>query len=190
MKFLRGIRGLAFLGAGFPQAGIFFTMNEPDTSLVFFLRHGHADWPDWDGPDDERPLTDKGRRETRKVARALHAARVKPSLILASPLPRAAQTAEITGKRLGVCVVAEPLLAKGFDAEKFAAILAVHPGTDLMLAGHEPDFSGVLRAVTGATLRLEKGGVAAVEIAAGETGRGTLVALLCPKLLKRVRKGA
>lgn len=117
-------------------------MNDPESSTVFFLRHGHADWPNWDGADDERPLTGKGRKETRKVARALKSARVKPALILTSPLPRAAETAKITGKRLGCCVVEEPLLGKGFDLEKFADILQAHPqpGADLMLVGHEPDF--------------------------------------------------
>lgn len=166
-------------------------MNETQSATIFFLRHGRADWPAWDGPDDARPLTRKGRREMRRVAKALHAARVKPALILTSPLPRAAETAEIAGKRLRVCVVEEPLLAKGFDPEKLATILAAHPCTDLMLCGHEPDFSAVIRAITGAKIRLEKGGVATVEMPAEKAeGGGTLVALLSPKLLKRVLKHA
>ena len=34
-----------------------------------FLRHGEADWPNWDKPDDERPLTGRGRKEMKRVAK-------------------------------------------------------------------------------------------------------------------------
>ena len=38
---------------------------------LYFLRHGEADWPNWDRPDDERPLTERGKKEMRKVAKFL-----------------------------------------------------------------------------------------------------------------------
>ncbi|HEY2568989.1 MAG TPA: phosphoglycerate mutase family protein, partial [Candidatus Udaeobacter sp.] len=60
---------------------------------LYFLRHGQADWPNWKKPDDERPLTKRGKREMRDVAKFLDRLKVRPDLIVTSPLPRAAQTA-------------------------------------------------------------------------------------------------
>ena len=64
---------------------------------LYFLRHGKADWPNWDKPDDERPLTEDGKKETATVAKLLARLEIAPA-ILTSPLPRASQTAEIAGK--------------------------------------------------------------------------------------------
>jgi len=67
-----------------------------------FLRHGEADWPNWDKPDDERPLTERGRKEMKRVAKFLECLKFSADVILTSPLPRASQTAEIVAKRLGI----------------------------------------------------------------------------------------
>ena len=67
---------------------------------LYFLRHGAADWPDWKKPDDERPLTKAGRKEVHEVGELLTALRVQLDVILTSPLPRAAQTADIAAEHL------------------------------------------------------------------------------------------
>ena len=67
---------------------------------LYFLRHGEADWPDWKKSDDERPLTKRGKKEMHEVAAFLVRLKVQPDLILTSPLPRAAQTAEIAAEHL------------------------------------------------------------------------------------------
>jgi phosphohistidine phosphatase len=64
---------------------------------LYFLRHGEADWPSWKKPDDERPLTKRGKREMREVAKFLDRLKVRPDLIVTSPLPRAAETAAHIG---------------------------------------------------------------------------------------------
>jgi phosphohistidine phosphatase len=69
---------------------------------LYFLRHGEADWPDWKKSDDERPLTKRGKKEMHEVAAFLVRLKVRPDLILTSPLPRAAQTAEIAAEHLYV----------------------------------------------------------------------------------------
>ena len=46
----------------------------------------------WDQPDDERPLTEDGKKEVAAVARLLSRLEISP-VILTSPLPRASQTA-------------------------------------------------------------------------------------------------
>jgi phosphohistidine phosphatase len=133
------------------------------TKRVFFFRHGEADWPGWDGPDDDRPLTKKGKAEVKRVARFLRRVGAEPLLVFTSPLPRAAQTAKIVAKQLCLECGIENSLGKGFNAEKFRRIVAQHDVTSMVLVGHEPDFSSVVCALTGADVVLRKSGVALVE---------------------------
>ena len=151
---------------------------------IYFFRHADAEWPDWDKPDDERPLTKKGEKQTRRVAKMLCDLKVAPRVILTSPLPRALQTAVIAAKKLGAQLRQHRSLAKGFNAAKLHALLKRNKADELMLVGHEPDFSGVIRAVTGGDVKLCKAGVARVDLADGADA-GQLIWLLPPKLAKR-----
>ncbi len=135
---------------------------------LYFLRHGAADWPDWDKPDDERPLTEEGRRELHQVAEFLARLKTRPDLILTSPLPRAAQTAEIAAEHLGAEVREEKVLAPGFGAEDLKRLRDKYPKQVLMLVGHEPDFSSAIASLTGGTVKLSKAGVAMLELELGE----------------------
>ena len=141
--------------------------------MLWLLRHGDAE----DGsPDAERRLTRKGRDQSKTAGRALAAIGVKLDACLASPKVRAAETARLACDALGVEPELEPKLAGGpFDAEALAAGL----GDDVMLVGHDPDFSSAVRALTGAQVRMKKGGLAGIE-------SGELRVLLRPNELKRI----
>jgi phosphohistidine phosphatase len=152
---------------------------------LYFLRHGKADWPDWNKPDDERPLTKEGRREMQRIAKFLAELKVAPAVVLSSPLPRAWQTAEYAADALGVELHEEPALGKGFSAAKLRALLKRAQGGDLMLVGHEPDFTTVIRALTGGDVRLGKGGIARVDLAHGTAIDGRLIWLIQPKIARR-----
>ena len=149
---------------------------------LYFLRHGKADWANWKKPDDERPLTKKGKKETRRVAKFLRRFKVKPARILSSPLPRAWQTAEITAKILRVKLKEERALRPGFGIREAVEILKGRKGKDIMIVGHEPDFSAVIAAMTGARIDLAKGGAACVELESAR--RGELVWLVPPMVAK------
>jgi phosphohistidine phosphatase SixA len=144
---------------------------------LYFFRHGEADWPDWNKPDDERPLTKTGAKEVRKVAKLLSQLKIAP-FILTSPLPRANQTAAIAAEVLGAEMCEEITLRPGFDAARLAKLRKKFPGRDLMLVGHEPDFSHTIRAVTGGAIKLSKAGVALVEL--NESGLGGRLRWLVP----------
>jgi phosphohistidine phosphatase len=141
--------------------------------MIWLLRHGDAE----DGsPDSERPLTEKGREQARAVGAALKALGVEVDACLASPKVRAAETARLACEPLGVEPELEPKLAGGpFDAEALAAGL----GDDVLLVGHDPDFSMAVHALTGAQVRMKKGGLAGVE-------KGELMVLLRPRELRRL----
>jgi phosphohistidine phosphatase len=141
--------------------------------MIWLLRHGDAE----DGsPDSERPLTEKGRGQARAVGAALKALGVEIDACLASPKVRAAETARLVCEPLGVEPQLEPKLAGGpFDPEALAAGL----GGDVLLVGHDPDFSMAVHSLTGAQVRMKKGGLAGVE-------KGELMVLLRPRELKRI----
>jgi phosphohistidine phosphatase len=151
---------------------------------LYFLRHGEADWPDWKKSDDERPLTKRGKKEMREVAAYLARIDARPSLILTSPLPRAWQTAEIAAETLKIKCCEDKMLAPGFGRSELKRLLEKYPKDSLMFVGHEPDFTKTISALTGASLKLSKAGVAKIDIERSlEDGR--LLWLFPPKLAKK-----
>ncbi|MGI8890015.1 MAG: phosphohistidine phosphatase SixA [Chthoniobacterales bacterium] len=148
---------------------------------LYFLRHGEADWPEWEGDDDDRPLTKSGRKEMRQVGELLARLKTKIDVVLTSPLPRACQTADIAAEHLKVRVHEESLLAPGFSFANLATIRRKYPQQVLMLVGHEPDFSAVAAALTGGELKFAKAGVALFELAGR---KGKLLWLFPPKIVK------
>ena len=136
------------------------------------LRHAEAE----DGsPDADRPLTERGKEQARVAGAALKALGVRLDACLTSPRVRALDTAKIVCEQLdGVEVQLEPKLAGGpFDAEALGAGL----GDEVMLVGHDPDFSMAVHDLTGAQVRLKKGGAAGIQ-------KGELKVLLRPKDLE------
>jgi phosphohistidine phosphatase len=142
--------------------------------MIWLLRHGDAE----DGsPDAERPLTEKGREPAHAAGDALKALGVEIDACLTSPKVRAAESARIVCEQLGgVEPQLEPKLSGGpFDPQALAAGL----GDDVLLVGHDPDFSMAVHSLTGAQVRMKKGGLAGVE-------KGELVVLMRPSELKRI----
>ena len=79
---------------------------------LHLLRHAHAgDATRWSGDDDERPLSEKGIRQSERLGRLLATLDDAPDLFITSPRLRASQTAEIVAKALGVQVVVDERLA-------------------------------------------------------------------------------
>ncbi len=141
--------------------------------MIYLLRHGDAE--DGDGDDAARRLTAKGERQAEAAGRALAALGVEIEACLASPKLRAAETARLACDQLGIEPESDEALRGGaFNGEGLAAGRG-----ETLLVGHEPDFSSEVARLTGARVKLKKGGLAIVD-------RGTLVALLRPKELTAV----
>lgn len=127
--------------------------------MIWLLRHGDAE----DGagkPDADRELTPKGERQSRDAGRALAALGAKLDLCIASPRVRAIDTARLACEALpGVEVEVDERLGGGdFDPLDLAAGRG-----EVLLVGHEPDFSRAIAAVTGSRVKLKKGGLAAID---------------------------
>lgn len=111
---------------------------------LYLIRHGlagqHGDYPN----DDERPLTQEGKRKTEQVAKRLQALDLQFDLILTSPLTRAKQTAEILkAAQLSQALDTAGYLAPGGDIQCWHTWLEAWrtPEKSLALVGHEPDLS-------------------------------------------------
>jgi phosphohistidine phosphatase len=144
--------------------------------VIWLLRHAEAE----DGsPDAERKLTKKGEKQARNAGKALKALGVELDACFTSPKVRAADTAKLACEALDVEYALEPKLAGGpFDPEALAAGL-----DEVLLVGHDPDFSMAVHDTTGAQVRMKKGGLAGIE-------KGELMALLRPSELKAIAKSA
>jgi phosphohistidine phosphatase SixA len=151
--------------------------------LLILMRHGEAGeadprhWPD----DRQRPLTDAGRREHARVAEALRRMGVRFDRLLASPLARARETAEITARVYGGAPAPELTELLGDRAEPATTLLGLAgiEASALLCVGHEPTLSRVAALLTSrdgsARIEMAKSGVAVIECAGSVApGRGLL----------------
>ena len=144
--------------------------------MIWLLRHGDAE----DGsPDAERRLTPEGEEQARAAGAALARLGVELDACVTSPKVRARDTARLACEALGVEVSEDDRLEGGpFDVREVTAGL----GEELLLVGHDPDFSMAVHTETGAQVRMPKGGIAAID-------RGELKALLRPLELRALASG-
>jgi phosphohistidine phosphatase SixA len=160
----------------------------PAHTELFLLRHAHAGDPEgWTGDDAARPLSPKGEGQAERLAAFLAGGGFRPEAIVSSPKLRARQTAEIVGRSLGVEIRLDERLGDAFDAATVDAILADLGGpARLVLVGHDPDFSDLLRWLARADgLTMKKGAFARVDVEGPVTnGQGTLRWLVPPDLLQ------
>jgi phosphohistidine phosphatase len=135
--------------------------------VIYLLRHGDAE--DGDGDDAARRLTPKGDRQARSAGQALAVLGAEIDACLASPRARATETARLACEPLGI----EPETAVELRGGDFDALALVAGRSEVLLVGHEPDFSNEVIRLTGARAKMRKGGLAIVD-------GSTLVALLRP----------
>lgn len=102
---------------------------------LIIMRHGEAGRHQ---SDAARPLTDRGREESDRVAQAM-AADWRPRAIWCSPLTRARQTARIIADRVSLDVTEQPFLKPEDPPELAIEALQKYRGdTPLVLVSHMP----------------------------------------------------
>ncbi|NWG11963.1 MAG: phosphohistidine phosphatase SixA [Acidobacteria bacterium] len=161
--------------------------------ILYIVRHSDAVPSGTPGvSEDQRPLTDKGIRKMREVARGLRLIGVQPELIFTSPLPRARQTADIVAEETGGLVeVAECLAPAGSRPELYRELRAHRKQESLMIVGHQPSLGEIAGEIAWGSpdhcLEIKKGGACALELTKLDPApTGTLLWLVTPALLRRV----
>lgn len=123
--------------------------------LLYLMRHGAAEDSAPTGRDADRRLTLAGRATVEKVARAVQRSRARQvGRIVASPLVRAQQTAEIMRAVLAphVDIEIDETLAPDGSAYDLAARLC-SASIDTLLVGHQPNIEMVARALVAPAMR-------------------------------------
>jgi phosphohistidine phosphatase len=141
--------------------------------MIYLLRHGDAE--DGDGDDAARRLTAKGERQAKAAGGALAVLGAKIDACLTSPKVRAAETARLACTAIGL----EPEIAEELRGGPFDSLALSTGRGDVLLIGHEPDLSGEIARLSGANVKLRKGGLGIVD-------GSTLLALLRPKDLAAI----
>ncbi len=136
--------------------------------LLYLMRHGHSPSTQESGAasDASRPLSDKGLRDAAHVARELAARGARPSLVLHSPLTRAAQTAAVVAAALGLAPETLKALDNTLAADKaFAALRARADAVEEVLAvGHQPQVGELVAFLTDEAFEFRPAGAAAVAL--------------------------
>ena len=99
----------------------------------------------WDGPDIERPLSKKGRRQVHGLIAILKP--YKPTRIYSSPYVRCVQTVEPLAEVLGVEVEVRSELAEGAPMDDSIALLRQMAGTTVVFCTHGDIVPAVLDAL-------------------------------------------
>lgn len=122
--------------------------------------------------DSERPLTEKGARRMRSVARGMRVLGIEFDIVLSSPYTRAKQTAEIVVKVFKCpekLIFSENLICEG-DSRALVKEIGSSYGNfqSVILVGHEPylgEFMSVLLTGGGGlSVDFKKGGLCKLEV--------------------------
>jgi phosphohistidine phosphatase SixA len=120
---------------------------------LFIVRHAEAAPGD---PDELRRLTPSGRAAARALGDRL--AEQRPDAVLASPLLRARETADLIAKACGQEAEPDERLAPGTTADDLRAAVAGR-GETVVAVFHQPDCSEVVLALTGREVSFAPGTV-------------------------------
>lgn len=124
------------------------------TGTLYLLRHAAAgDRSKWEGVDAVRPLTKKGRRQSKSIAEYLGGAGIER--IYTSPYTRCAQTVEPLAEAIGAKVREHDALAEGPDIDAAYELCDDLAGYNAVLCTHGDVIPAVMNRMMWAGLTLE-----------------------------------
>jgi 8-oxo-dGTP diphosphatase len=128
-----------------------FLDTRPDLSMLLLVRHGKAgDRSDWDGEDEKRPLTAKGRAQAERLVTSLGL--FGPQRVYSAPPQRCVESVQPIAAAIGAEVQIEPLFSEdGYWEDPEAGLvrlleIATEPGVAVVCSqgGVIPDLIGLL----------------------------------------------
>ena len=161
---------------------------------IYLLRHANAGEAKLDpAKDEQRPLDKLGIEQSHIVGRSLSALKLKPDMIIASPLVRAQQTAAIIADEIGYKdeIASDDALRPEADYQEFEKLLGRHHGCDaILMVGHRPSQTEFLnRVVTGGdsgAIDFKKGAIARVDREPGKPA--VLKWMMPPKVVRAIQQ--
>lgn len=150
-----------------------------------------------DFTDEKRALTSEGRDRMREAVKGLRKLEVELDLMLASPLVRAIETAEIVAAGLGLGkkeIEQTANLSPGASTDELFAEIKRSKGAEtIALVGHQPDLGELISTLVYGddrmAIQLKKGSVCLINVTETvPTLRGELMWLLTPKQLRLLAK--
>jgi phosphohistidine phosphatase len=164
---------------------------------LLIIRHGIAEdkeaWAKTGHSDDERPLTDEGRRKMALTAKGLRRAIESIDLLATSPLVRARQTAQLVADAFKVTrIETTKSLVPDAPMREFVEWLERHADMKVVAAvGHEPHL-GILATwlmtdIEDSRVDLKKGAACMLEFEGKpESGSGRLCWSIAPGQLRKL----
>ena len=115
-------------------------------TAVYVVRHAKAGLRSrWTGPDEERPLTRRGRRQAERLVERFRDLEV--GRIVSSPFVRCVQTVELLARDRGLEVETHPALAEGADGHEVLALVATVQPEPVVLCGHGREIGWLIDAI-------------------------------------------
>ena len=159
---------------------------------LYIIRHAIA--VDEYEDDSQRPLSDKGKKKMRQIAKGLRTLGVDFDLILSSPYVRAKETAEILAEVLKTktaLAFSENLIPMGDPDLLIAEMNEKYSANSVALVGHEPFLTALIGLLVSENanldMALKKGGVC--RLSADDlhhSRKATLEWLLTPGILVEI----
>jgi phosphohistidine phosphatase len=163
------------------------------------FRHGIAVSPEeWNGSEEERPLTKEGITKTEQAAAGLKRIGMKPTHLLCSPLTRAQQTADIIKEILQTKAAVQLCPELVYDQSPmllFPILNGLPQDAFVLCVGHEPHLGHTAALMifgkTASGLSVKKAGGCLISFDGNVGGgRGHLDWWMAPAQLRALRKGA
>ena len=135
---------------------------------LLILRHAKSSWADTFADDWERPLTERGQRDAKRVGQLLRRLSLVPDLIITSDAVRAHTTAQIVADAAGYTrtLVLSPSLYHAKPDAVIAVLQAVKAATarTIMIVAHNPGLEDLVAQLTGQQIDLPTAALANVEL--------------------------
>jgi len=162
---------------------------------LYLLRHGIAIPRGTPGfPNDDRPLTDEGRKKMERAAAGMSVILQRISCILSSPLRRTKETAAIVAQALGMrdgIRECEELLPDAPIDRLKDLLTQLQDHERILVVGHGPtigEFASSLIGSSGSRIAFRKGGLCRIDLRPGISAGGTLLWHMTPKHLRLLAK--
>jgi phosphohistidine phosphatase len=135
---------------------------------LYIIRHAIAvdeGTPEYE-EDSQRPLTDKGKKKMRQIAKGLRSLGADFDLVISSPYERAKETAEILANVFKIktdVAFSENLIPMGDPDLLIAEMNEKYSANSIALVGHEPHLTALISLLVSdnasVDMTLKKGGV-------------------------------